>query len=335
MSFTKKIKCSASVFGLVLSVILILPSCASRQNMGMERTAHAVHISDVAISHKTLVADLKIDKERVSRSERWIFGRKGSNALELRKQLLMTQLLDQYGADVLVGTKVDVRRRWSGATQLTLSGFPAKYDEVRTANDADLSALEKGKSLEQLQIMAMTDSISPAAALIDGEHSLPIRTWRVLVGGSIAKSNGAYEANGSGHLALDYRLRLAGRWYYGAMLGLEMGALSSATSPFYIGVDIVPIRFGRDFYVNNQNSFFLHAGAAMKWIPLVKPTECSAQWGASYLSESKGIGVGLELAAGWQWNRFSLQFAPRLYFRPYVGSDKLITDFAISFGVKL
>lgn len=319
---------------LMLS-IFVLSSCAPRRGVEVERDAHAVTIGDVVVNHKAVVADLKIGEKRVSRSERWTLGRNKPEAIELRKQVLMTQLLDQSGADVLVGTKVDVRRKWTGATKLTLTGFPANYDGVRTATDADLADLKTRKSVEEQQIMVMVDSISPGVSFLGVSHSLPLHTWRVLVGGHIANYSGTSNVRGAGSVAADYRLRLFGRWYYGAMLGLEFGALHVGDEmPFYAGVNLVPVRLGRDFYVNNQHSFYLHAGAALKWIPFVKPNGCCAQSGSSYLPDSKGFGAGLELAAGWQWNRFSFQFAPNLYFRPYSDGPSLITDFTISLGVR-
>lgn len=278
-------------------------------------------LGNVSLGHKPVVAELNISKSRVTKSEKWKFAGKSPSALELRRQVLMTQLLNQSGADVLVGTKVDVHRKWTGATKLTLSGYPAKYEEVRTASDEDMARIAKGDDIAKHHLLFVSDSIGSADLRAGYQHPLPKFSWYIKTGLSVLSQGAASGGSLSGLFAADCSLRILGRWYYGVSLGIDVGGLRMpSSSPFSMGLDIVPVRLGHSFYVNEDNSLDFHAGLALKWVALVKENGVKVQSGSSYLPDSHGFGAGLELGVGWRWKRLNFQVSPSFYFHPYQGS---------------
>lgn len=119
--------------------VLCFTSCATkRQHTYVERTATTLSLDGVKIQTRTIVADLNISDEKTTAKEKWTWGRKSEKEIEQRKQILMTEMLERNGADVLVGANVTINKRWIGTTKITLTGYPAKYSNIRTANEEDL-----------------------------------------------------------------------------------------------------------------------------------------------------------------------------------------------------
>jgi hypothetical protein len=124
--------------GLVLSVALT--ACSSKTYSYSEfrttQPAQSVHAVPV-------VADLEVSQERITYSER--LGVKVSdlsdaelkNLVETEKQVVMSNAMKAHKADVLVAPLVDILTDGNNQLVLTITAYPAKYKNYRSATKED------------------------------------------------------------------------------------------------------------------------------------------------------------------------------------------------------
>lgn len=94
------------------------------------------------------VADMKVSKEKTSKTTEWKWNPLSSVSLSEQKKTAEAELLKEADADVLVEPRYEVKRKglFRGGT-VTVSGYPAKYENFRsmTKDDAEVMATLDGK----------------------------------------------------------------------------------------------------------------------------------------------------------------------------------------------
>jgi len=125
--------------GIVLSVLMT--ACSAKKTYSyseyrVEQPTQSVHAVPV-------VADLDVQQEKITYSER--LGVKVSDLsdselqslVEKEKSLVMNNAMKTHGADVLVAPLVDVQTDMNNQLVITVSAYPAKYKNYRSATKDD------------------------------------------------------------------------------------------------------------------------------------------------------------------------------------------------------
>ena len=86
-------------------------------------------------------ATLKIAPYRVSKSVSWVFNFLNPMDLEIRKINLTHALCQDVGADIIVDPQFSYSKRILGGGKLTLTGYPAKYEDFRSLSETEIDSL--------------------------------------------------------------------------------------------------------------------------------------------------------------------------------------------------
>ncbi len=96
-----------------------------------------------------LIADLKIiSNERISYSETsYAVVPEIERVMPSLKGMALSNAAKKYNADAIVAATIDVRTNEAGFLVITVSGYPAKYDNFRNATSDDLDLVLKAHRL--------------------------------------------------------------------------------------------------------------------------------------------------------------------------------------------
>lgn len=90
-------------------------------------------------------ADLIIGPTRVSKTTTWTLNFLSPIDLEIRKRNLVQELCRAVNADILINPQFSYSKRILGGGKLTVSGYPAKYNNFRSLTENEIDSIIIGK----------------------------------------------------------------------------------------------------------------------------------------------------------------------------------------------
>ena len=118
---------------LLLLSLIILASCSTTKS----GTSKSIDIVGPGVIHKPVIADLDVSQEKISASSTF----ERLESMEVAKNEVIRKALKNSNADVLVEPTFESTTT-NGKTDLTVSGWPAKYKNFRQVNEEDIKFLE-------------------------------------------------------------------------------------------------------------------------------------------------------------------------------------------------
>lgn len=125
--------------GIILSVVMT--ACSVKKTYSYSE--YRIEQPTQSVYAVPVVADLEVAQERISYSER--LGVKVSDLsdselqslVEKEKSLVMNNAMKAHSADVLVAPLVDIQTDMNNQLIITVSAYPAKYKNYRSATKED------------------------------------------------------------------------------------------------------------------------------------------------------------------------------------------------------
>ncbi len=136
------------IFFALLFAAFAFSSCSTLQ----KSTARYVGI-EAEINQYPTVTDLELADKAVTAEVTWnwsllSFGTQGLND---RKMNLIADMLKKHNADVLVEPRYQFVKTSFGPRKLTVTGYPAKYKNFRSASEKDLKAVETAAKIQKIK----------------------------------------------------------------------------------------------------------------------------------------------------------------------------------------
>ena len=123
--------------GLVLLAVVGLSSCSTTSTR--VQSSRTTEIYGPGVLHLPVVADLNVREEKVSAT---VTGSTSGSTKELR-DLALAEALEKAGADVLVEPVFESESTGTRIT-ITVTGYPATYENFRQATHDDIGLLQIG-----------------------------------------------------------------------------------------------------------------------------------------------------------------------------------------------
>ncbi|MCH5225126.1 MAG: hypothetical protein J1D77_03965 [Muribaculaceae bacterium] len=101
----------------------------------------------VDVENKVLAvtgADLIIGTNKVTGSSTWILNFLSPTELEVRKKNLLQKVCKKVGADVIISPEFTYSRNILGGGKLTVTGYPANYNNFRSLSRSEIDSLIYG-----------------------------------------------------------------------------------------------------------------------------------------------------------------------------------------------
>lgn len=128
---------------LLAAVVFLTTSCSMARRV---QTARSVTI-DGKVTQMPTVAELDVAAQQATADTEWVNHLfKGTTSLKTQEQELIAQILSSANADVLIEPKIahESHRHWFRSNhRLSISGYPARYKEFRTATMEDLEKINE------------------------------------------------------------------------------------------------------------------------------------------------------------------------------------------------
>lgn len=123
---------------IILFVAVLLSSCST-----IRKTSDVADVK-TPISTFPTVADLNVVPQRVSKTITWKWNPLNSTSMDTRKANTTAELIQEAGADVLLEPQYIVNTSWLDILggSLTVTGYPASFENFRKATPEDLEALK-------------------------------------------------------------------------------------------------------------------------------------------------------------------------------------------------
>lgn len=123
---------------IILLFAGLLSSCST-----IRKTSDSVAVMTPVSTYPT-VADLRIAPERVSKTITWKWNPFATTSLSTKKANTTAELIQEAGADVLIEPEYIEQTSWLDILggSLTVSGYPATFENFRKATAEDLEALK-------------------------------------------------------------------------------------------------------------------------------------------------------------------------------------------------
>ncbi len=138
-----KSKYNATLPLLLAAVVFLTTSCSMARRV---QTARSVTIEG-KVTQMPTVAELDVAPQQAKADAEWVNHLfKGSTSLKTQEQELIAQILSSADADILIEPKIahESRRHWFRSNhRLTISGYPARYKEFRTATMEDIEKINE------------------------------------------------------------------------------------------------------------------------------------------------------------------------------------------------
>lgn len=122
------------VYSLIALSVFGLGSCTT-----VKKTAQVADVETAIVQYPT-VTDLII-MDKATSSVEWGWNPFKRISLNTRKGNLVAELLKEKGADVLLEEQFIYEDNGFGSGRLTVTGYPAKFQDFRKATEKDLDAL--------------------------------------------------------------------------------------------------------------------------------------------------------------------------------------------------
>ncbi len=121
---------------LIFLMGLILTSCSVTKN------SYSVSRIKTSIEQYPIVADIEVG-EKIEKTETWIYNPFIINnpSLEIRTNNLISDMVKSSNADVLIEPETVYVKKAFGRRSITVSGYPAKFKNIRKATEKDLEIL--------------------------------------------------------------------------------------------------------------------------------------------------------------------------------------------------
>lgn len=131
-------------FIFILCVTLMLSSCST-----IKKTSDTAEINTPVSTYPT-VADLNVVPQRVSKTVTWKWNPLNSISLSTRQANATAELILETGADVLLEPQYITTTSWLNILggSLTVTGYPASFENFRKATPADLEALRAVRTVD-------------------------------------------------------------------------------------------------------------------------------------------------------------------------------------------
>lgn len=301
------------------------------------QTADTVAVG-ARVEQTPAVADLDVQPQRVTKSEKWRFRLIpwGEPTFAQRKKNLIYDMVDSAKADVLVEPQTRFTKKAFGPRTLTISGYPAKLKNFRTATPQDLEALRivKGEAAPAPPQAAPAPAAQqPVAATAprkrkaakDGLRTMQKNVSYVRVGANFMTLKGDfaedYEEAGN-HMGYDLQFGWQHRiknsnFYYGIEAGLSSLGFNydyyynywRSESIFAHALRVSPINFGYKWNFAGKYVLDAHAGLHASYNYAGKG---EAETRVSYVDwegEYDGWDIGCKLGVGVWLGRVNVDFS--------------------------
>ncbi len=139
---------------LILLAIIFMTSCSQyTYSSFMKYDESTVRYMDPALTPMLItptIADLDISKEKVTITESYpndlathpYYAVNNENKIEVMKSNTLSKAAKQYDADVIIAPLFDIHTSENGETiEVTVSGYPAKFINMRNATASDSTAM--------------------------------------------------------------------------------------------------------------------------------------------------------------------------------------------------
>lgn len=128
---------------LIVCAIAFLSSCST-----IKVTSDSAPVAATVSTYPT-VADLNISPNRVSKTTTWDWNPFDRTSMETRKNNITAELIKEYDADILVEPEYVQESSWLGGGSITVTGYPATFENFRKATPEDLDALNAVAPMQQ------------------------------------------------------------------------------------------------------------------------------------------------------------------------------------------
>lgn len=98
-------------------------------------------------------ADIRIFNQKVSKSSTWTLNFLSPLDLEQRKQNLIRSLCKETGADLIIDPQFTYTRRILGGGKLTVTGYPAIYENFKSLTETEVDSIVMGNSFQEGKVM--------------------------------------------------------------------------------------------------------------------------------------------------------------------------------------
>lgn len=308
---------------IIACAAMALSSCTTVKNTA---STEAV---DTKIASMT-VADLQVDKEKVSKTVKWNWSPLTSVSVADKKENATGELLLEKDADVLIEPQYVVNHRglFRGGS-VTVTGYPAKYYNFRpmTKEDAEMIATANGDYVPGVpMVVESTAKFSPfakkrkkrKASLFDGDNGFSSTSFIALTGGPTKETNDYFEVGFNlglmyGHYGTKWgfyaKASIINADYKYADLEYGTGSKNKTTGTFTIGAIktlgkhnnlFVGVGVGGYFaekYVEIDNGRY----PEWKWKAICKfalPVDLGWQWHSGNINAMLGITANMPVTGG-------------------------------------
>lgn len=293
---------------IIACAAMALSSCTTVKNTA---STEAV---DTKITSMT-VADLQVDKEKVSKTVKWNWSPLTSVSVADKKENATGELLLEKDADVLIEPQYVVNHRglFRGGS-VTVTGYPAKYYNFRpmTKEDAEMIATANGDYVPGVPVVVeSTAKFSPfakkrkkrKASLFDGDNGFSSTSFIALTGGPTIDTRAEYNVGMNLGLMFGHYGKAWGYYVKASIVHAEyndwnddyiFGSKNKTTGTFTLGAIKT---------LGNHNNLFLGVGVGgyftEKDVEVYEEGEYSGYYRTKYKPISR-FAIPVEL--GWQWH---------------------------------